>query len=204
MNRTLFAVLLALVPLTLQAGSVEGDRSFDLSGNGSSDDDFNTTAFGGSASLGYSLTDSQKMGVRQDINVVEIEDADNRWNGVTRAFYDYQFDLGRLQPFVGANFGFGYGDIADESFIAGPEAGLQYYVNPRLSSKPCLSTSSHSMTSMKPIWCIALASALTSDRTASFQDERVGTQSPAAIFDSEAHRLSAAILEFLTIHGADR
>ncbi len=131
MNRMLLAALLALVPLTVQAGSVEGDRSFDLSGNGSSDDDFNTTAFGGSASLGYSVTDSQEIGVRQDINVVEFEDADNRWNGVTRAFYNYQLDLGRSQPFVGANFGFEYGDIADESFIAGPEAGLQYYVKPK-------------------------------------------------------------------------
>jgi hypothetical protein len=78
MNRMLLAVLLALVPLTVQAGSVEGDRSFDLSGNGSSDDDFNTTAFGGSASLSYSVTDSQEIGVRQDINVVEFEDADHR------------------------------------------------------------------------------------------------------------------------------
>jgi hypothetical protein len=63
--------------------------------------------------------------------VVEIEDADNRWNGVTRAYYNYQFDLGRPEPFVGANFGFEYGDVADESFIAGPEAGLQYYVKPK-------------------------------------------------------------------------
>ncbi len=75
MNRTLFTGLVAITSLTAQAESVEGDRSFDLSGNGSSDDDFNTTAFGGSASLGYSVTDSQEIGVRQDINVVEFEDA---------------------------------------------------------------------------------------------------------------------------------
>jgi hypothetical protein len=41
MNRTLFAGPVAITSLTAQAESVEDDRSFDLSGNGSSDDDRN-------------------------------------------------------------------------------------------------------------------------------------------------------------------
>jgi hypothetical protein len=41
MNRALFAGLVAITSLTAQAESVEGDCLFDLSGNGSSDNDRN-------------------------------------------------------------------------------------------------------------------------------------------------------------------
>jgi hypothetical protein len=117
--------------LPSQAASVEGDYEVTLSGNGSSDDDFNTSTFGGSGSLGYSVTDSQEIGVRQDVSVVELEDEQTRWNGATRAFYNFQYDLGRPQPFIGANVGYEYGRVVDASFIGGPEAGLQFYVKPK-------------------------------------------------------------------------
>lgn len=40
-------------------------------------------------------------------------------------------DLDRLQPFVGVGLGYLYGDeLVDESFIAGPEAGLKFFVVP--------------------------------------------------------------------------
>jgi hypothetical protein len=68
------AALLVLSPCVAQAVSVEGDRSLTLFGNGSSDDDFSTTTFGASGDLGYSVTDSQDIGVRQDVNLAEFED----------------------------------------------------------------------------------------------------------------------------------
>jgi hypothetical protein len=132
MKSKLFAAaLLVLTPLLAQAVSVKGDRSFSLFGNGSSDDDFNTSTFGASADLGYSLTDSQNMGVRQDVNVSDFEN-DNRWIGATHAYYDLEFiSLPRSEPYIGVNAGYEYGDGVDESFIGGPEVGLPFYVKPK-------------------------------------------------------------------------
>jgi hypothetical protein len=79
-RKLLAAALFVQPPFIAQAVSVEGDRSLTLFGNGSSDDDFSTTTFGASGDLGYSVTDSQDIGVRQDVNLTEFEN-DTRWNG---------------------------------------------------------------------------------------------------------------------------
>jgi hypothetical protein len=89
-RKLLAAALLALPPFIAQVVPVKGDRSLTLFGNGSSDDDFSTTAFGASGDLGYSVTDSRDTGVRQDVNLVELEN-DSRWNGTTSVFYDLEF-----------------------------------------------------------------------------------------------------------------
>lgn len=81
-SKLLAAALLALPPFIAQVVPGKGDRSLTLFGNGSSDDDFSTTTFGASGDLGYSVTDSQDIGVRQDVNLAEFED-DSRWNGTT-------------------------------------------------------------------------------------------------------------------------
>ena len=89
-RKLLAAALLVLSPFVAQAVSVKGDRSLTLFGNGSSDDDFSTTTFGASGDLGYSVTDSQDIGVRQDVNLAKVEN-DSRWNGTTSVFYDLEF-----------------------------------------------------------------------------------------------------------------
>jgi hypothetical protein len=54
------------------AQSAQGDREFELSGNASSGNEFNTNNFGASASLSYYFTGSQEIGLRHGINVASL------------------------------------------------------------------------------------------------------------------------------------
>ena len=112
-------------------GPVEGDRSFTVSGSGSSDDDFDNTSYGVSGELGYFLTDKWQAGLRQSINGVDQDDGGNSWAGATRAFIMYNFNKGsNYRPYLGVNLGYIYGDddVVDDTGAAGIEAGLKLYV----------------------------------------------------------------------------
>lgn len=37
--------------------------------------------------------------------------------------------MGRFWPFVGVSLGYVYGDAVEDTWVAGPEAGLRYFVN---------------------------------------------------------------------------
>lgn len=106
-----------------------GDRSFTLSGTGSSDRDYGTGSFGLSGGLSWFLTEGWEIGLRQDVNWADRNGSDNQWNGTTRAGGWYNFDLGRFKPFVGATIGYIYGDNVNETGVIGPEVGLKYFVN---------------------------------------------------------------------------
>jgi hypothetical protein len=58
--------------IALTAQSAQGDREFELSGNASSGNEFNTNNFGASASLSYYFTGSQEIGLRHGINVASL------------------------------------------------------------------------------------------------------------------------------------
>jgi len=47
----------------------------------------------------------------------------------TRVAADWVFDLGRWQPFVGASAGYTYGDDINDSWVGGPELGVDWFVN---------------------------------------------------------------------------
>ena len=51
------------------------------------------------------------------------------WNATTRGALDYHFDLGRFWPFVGGNIGYIYGDDVADTWEAGIEGGLKFFVN---------------------------------------------------------------------------
>ncbi len=51
-----------------------------------------------------------------------------KFDGSTRVFYDYHFGTGKARPFIGASIGGVYGDRVDETFMAGPEVGFNYWV----------------------------------------------------------------------------
>ena len=104
-----------------------GDWEFTLNGSGTSDEDFDNTIFSIEGSLAKFLTRGLEVGLRQGIGFVDRED--NDWNASTRLFTDYNFDLNRLQPFVGLNLGYLYGDNVNDTWIAGPEAGLKFFVS---------------------------------------------------------------------------
>lgn len=108
-------------------GPYQGAWEFLLGGSGASDQDFDGNNVSVDLTLGYYLTDTVEVGVRQNVTVAGNEN-DTSWNGATTGFADYVFDLDAFRPFVGISLGFLYGDDTNETFIGGPEAGVKYYV----------------------------------------------------------------------------
>ena len=110
----------------------QGTWELTLSGSGASNRDVNAGNFGIQGSIGYFVLDQLEVVGRQTISYV---DNDNFPGGSTSIAFssalalDYHFDLDRWQPFVGAQFGYIYGDDVHDTFIAGPEAGVKYFVN---------------------------------------------------------------------------
>jgi hypothetical protein len=110
-------------------GPSEGEWEITASGSGTNNNDFDGHVIGVTGSAGKYVTDTVLVGVRQSINFADVENGDDQTNFATRAFADYVFDLGRWRPFVGVNFGGIYGENVNETFAAGPEAGVKYYAD---------------------------------------------------------------------------
>jgi hypothetical protein len=117
--------LLAL-PALASAQFEAGNWEMRLSGQGSNDQDFRTVDITANLGLGYFVTKELEIGVRQGLTYA---DGGSAWAGDTRAFVDYHFDLDRWQPYVGGNVGYQYGDNVSDSWLAGPEVGIKYFVN---------------------------------------------------------------------------
>jgi len=115
-------------------GPTKGDFEVLINGTGSNDTDFDSGAGAFEVSLGYYVIDEVIVGLRQGVGLAgastgdDLDDSDWDVTGLTDIFADYVFDLGRFRPFVGASIGYFYGEGVDDSFIAGPEAGLKFYV----------------------------------------------------------------------------
>jgi hypothetical protein len=129
MLRKLYLVpVLALLALPALASAQfeAGNWAMELSGNGSNDQDFRTVDITANLSLGYFMTKELELGVRQGLIYA---DGGSNWAGNTAVFVDYHFDIDRWQPYVGANIGYAYGENVSDSWIAGPEIGVKYFVN---------------------------------------------------------------------------
>lgn len=111
------------------AGPQAGDWEVTLSGSGTSDKDFDTNALGIQGSVGKYMLPNVLVGVRQSLSWAESSNDEDTVSGATRAFADYVFDLGRWRPYIGASLGGIYGENVNDSFFAGPEAGLKYYAD---------------------------------------------------------------------------
>lgn len=121
-------IITALAPSLALAQAVSGDREVTVSGQGQSDNDLDNNAFSMTASYGKYISDQGQLGIRQSLSISDREDDSADIDGATVGFYDYHFGGGDLRPFLGANLGYNYGDRTEETFSAGPEAGLKYYV----------------------------------------------------------------------------
>ena len=115
-----------LVPSFAQAEFKDGDWELTLSGSGSNDQDFRTGSASVNGTVGYFLSKELELGVRQG---VVWADGGSSWAGDTRVAVDYHFSLDRWVPFIGGNLGYQYGEDIDDSWIAGPEAGVKYFLN---------------------------------------------------------------------------
>jgi hypothetical protein len=111
-------------------GPQEGEWEMTLGGSGSNNKDFDSGGFGASGSIGYFFTDDWEVALRQGVSYSDVSGS-TTWNAATRAAVDYHFDLNRLRPFVGVNFGGLYGKSVTDSWAAGLEGGLKYYVKPK-------------------------------------------------------------------------
>lgn len=137
MKSLLLALPLLLVPLAAGAqdygdqereyGPEQGDWETTLSGSGSNDNDFDAGGFGATGELGYFFTDNAEVFFRQTLNFADSDTGDDSLLGITRVGVDYHFPIGRVHPFIGANFGGVYGNETQETFTAAPEAGVKIY-----------------------------------------------------------------------------
>ena len=118
----------AMVPAMAMAEPMAGGQEVTLSGAGSSDKDFDSTVLSVQGSWGQYLSESSLWGVRQTVNARDSEGESVMFDGSTRVFYDYMFGDGPARPFIGASIGGIYGEQVDETFMAGPELGLKYWV----------------------------------------------------------------------------
>jgi len=121
-----------LLSSSLALAQVErGNWELTLGALGTNNNDFDQLAFGGSAQLGYFVTDWLELGLRQTLTYVKVSDSTST-DASTAFALDVNFPLGadrRIVPFVGGHVGFFYGDTVTDSFEYGPEAGLKYFVN---------------------------------------------------------------------------
>jgi hypothetical protein len=118
----------ALAPRSTYAYFEEGDKEITLSGTAANGNDFDGVVAGVNGSIGYFLTDNLELSVRQTITYTDIG-VGSALNGSTRVALDFHFDLEALQPFVGGNFGYVYGDAVNDTFEAAPEGGVKWFVN---------------------------------------------------------------------------
>ena len=129
MRAGFIAILITFFPALATAQLKQGDFELTLSGTGITGSPGGGLDFGVSASLGYFLTDNLELGVRQKAAYTDINIA-GAFFGQTQLAADFNFALGsRWQPFIGAQFGYQYGDLVSDSLEAGPEAGIRFFVN---------------------------------------------------------------------------
>lgn len=98
-----------------------------LSAAGSSDTEFDNGGIGVNIGVGYFVADGLELGLRQNLSYSGTSSGSG-WNGSTRFAVDYHFDLDRWQPFIGANIGYIYGDDTSDTWAAGPEAGVKFFI----------------------------------------------------------------------------
>ncbi len=112
-------------------GPDAGDWELTLSGNGTSNKDFDNSLGGVNLSLGYFLSDNLELSVRQAMSYSNGSGGGAEYDGSTFVALDYHFGVDRLRPFVGINAGGLYGDTTSDTWAAGLEAGLKFYVQPK-------------------------------------------------------------------------
>lgn len=120
---------LALPATTFAQGFAQGDKEIQLNAAGVSDRDFDNTIFSLQGSFGYFFTRNIEGTLRQSLAVTSIENGGSSWNGTTRVAADYHFDLGRFWPFAGGSIGYTYGHNVSDSWVAGLEGGVKFFVN---------------------------------------------------------------------------
>jgi hypothetical protein len=114
-------------PYTAEVGPRQGDWEAFIGGSGTSDDEFKRNALSVSGSIGYYVLKFLPISLHQSFGAVFGGHVNDNFQYSTTGAIDLQAPLGRFQPFIGGFGGYAYG--ANYSWVAGPEAGLKFYVN---------------------------------------------------------------------------
>jgi outer membrane protein W len=130
LRKGLLIAALCLLPATARAQDVENPWELTLGGGGVNSEEFDGFAARVDASVGYYFTEALEVALRQSLQYSDF--IGSSLDGSTRVALDYHFPLGdRSQwvPYIGAQIGYVYGDSTNDTFMAGPEGGVKYYVN---------------------------------------------------------------------------
>ncbi|MFT3867516.1 MAG: hypothetical protein QM715_03350 [Nibricoccus sp.] len=121
------------VPSTGYYGPHGGESDFMVGASGTANRRMDDTLAGLNFSLGHYFTNMQALVLRQTVNYSHPAGGDRAWSGSSRlAFDQYLSPHSRWRPFIGVNFGGVYGDDVTETWAAGLEAGMKFYVRPRV------------------------------------------------------------------------
>lgn len=127
MRKFLVAAVAALSFASIASADTKfntGDYALTLSGSGTADKNFDDGNINAQANLSYFLSPAWEVNLRQGIGY------NDNFVGSTTFGFDFNFNLeSNFVPYVGANLGFVYGGEVDDTFVAGPEAGVRYFVN---------------------------------------------------------------------------
>jgi hypothetical protein len=108
---------------------IKGVREVTFGGSGGSNRQLSDSFGGGTMSLGMYFNNEWQGVIRQSLNYTNPGGGPTRWSGSTRVAADYHITtLGSAMPFFGASFGRIYGSSLRDTWSAGLEAGLKYYV----------------------------------------------------------------------------
>jgi hypothetical protein len=124
-----FVLSAMVVPTMAYANNVtDGGFEITVAGNGNSTKDVEEGQFNVEGSLGVLIGPNFELGIRQSVSYLDSDVSGQQWNGASRGFADFQLNLGRFAPFIGANVGYIYGDGVSDTWAAGPEAGAKFYL----------------------------------------------------------------------------
>lgn len=112
---------------------VAGVKELTFGGSGGSNRRLSDSFGGATGSLGIYFNNEWQGVIRQSVNYSNPDGAPRTWNGSTKLALDYHFtELGSAMPFVGANFGRIYGTSLRDSWSAGLEVGVKYYLQSKV------------------------------------------------------------------------
>lgn len=109
-------------------GFRSGDSTFTLSGAGSSNRRWSNHIIAVEGAYGHFFDANLEGQIRQGLGISNVGDR-GRWNAGTRVALDYHFGQGNVRPYLGGQFGFLYGPQVRDTFVAGPEGGVKWFVN---------------------------------------------------------------------------
>ncbi len=125
----LSVMLLGAMAQAQEGGRLQkGDRTFMLSGSGSSNRDFDANVASLELALGWFIVDNVALAARQGVSYADAAGTAH-WIGSSRLGLDLFLDFDRFSPFVGAGVGYIYGRTVKNQFIASPVMGVLYFVN---------------------------------------------------------------------------